>query len=1100
MASVPPQRPISLAQSLHEDHDILDGPLTFEEAIANTEGMKVIFLDRAMVVHKPVGSVQIGDLPAKDEIQDSVKKRVQFLDVVLDYEGDLDLKEIETMFLQQRYQDLPAPIKMKGNNVLPYSMQLFILKTGDRKWNIVKHVRFAEGTKVISSAIMSMCTGRPLEIDYQKNFREGSRALQYMLEGLGGFQVRYCKLVPMNASNKPSRETDDIRAGFQFIKANGPTENDDGQFTSWTEEQVNDPNSPLHKWDRGVIKEFLRCQADKGAQAGTIRDWPLTLVDFTPWAINTVFAPILPYLTGHSVIWIGKSEVGKSPASYTLSHLMSAFWLLQEDRTQEVPGFQTASHLDYFRKERGRRTKPRVYDDGNLYREQAASVKAVTEVSGLDRKTMARWNASSYEKGQLCQLCSNPYDRTVEKPMSPGRESDSVTFENFYKLIRPSFHREFDEEDLLAVLKRSCVVVFTDVGIYVRTPGTTRDAIPRTAWPSEDFGLVSPCSRSTFTAYKRGFALPPRPTHQENLQWSLNLLQAALDGEDVPRCCTVLGRKLNGAKYVEEVRPTLAGISASTTYFPEQENEQVQAEPPTKRFRSVKSSSALLQNAAATREELKENTETEGTKEEAAVPPTPVAVKKECVDVEAKFKSIVCWIICKLVSAKIREIIPFSQEDTASISKGAFSRSICQLAKAQINICDPFAQDAIVVLISKGKLAKGRVWSLPVSWMMPSEHDYFVEWKSVKYTREKTSVGPRGVRKDQMKWKRTLPQLLRADEKGIIKMLVADKLLPNWAGKKCPRCSTGTLSKLSDLKGYGLKHRCSARNCRARINPHHLHPLFTECQGPQKQSLQMQAAMLLLKLHRVPQSTIHLLLGQNHKAIEDMDKKICKLRRDFVQRKERDIIFGNGKSWVDIEADEATFDKRDISQTPDLKHLIVKKGETVMWEQWAGVVQRGRPDTLVLHKLTPKLTVKRAPGPGAIRKTEWTTLGTKLLQDRHVILHTDSAKSYKAKISGVLHDRVIHCKKRVKRNGKWIWLAPKYTSIVKHKIPNTKGKYLKTKSGTQIIDRCWRFLKGRLILNQHTRSNSALLRAKLRSAQYEYWFKNSDHWVGCGSL
>ena len=88
-----------------------------------------------------------------------------------------------------------------------------------------------------------------------------------------------------------------------------------------------------------------------------------------------------------------------------------------------------------------------------------------------------------------------------------------------------------------------------------------------------------------------------------------------------------------------------------------------------------------------------------------------------------------------------------------------------------------------------------------------------------------------------------------------------------------------------------------------------------------------------------------------------------------------------------------------------------KKGETIMWEQWAGVVQRGRPETLVLHRLNPKLTSKRAPGPGAMRRVEWKTLGEKLLKNRKVVLHTDSAKSYKLTIKGVIHDRVVHCKK-----------------------------------------------------------------------------------------
>ncbi|CAE7821088.1 unnamed protein product [Symbiodinium sp. KB8] len=315
MASALPQRPVSLAQSLHENDDILDGAITFEEAISNTEGLKVIFLEKPMIVHKSIGSVKIGDLPAKDEIVDSSNKK---------------------------NSDLPEPIKMNGNNLTPYTMQLFMLQSEDKTWNIVKHIRFAEGTKILWSTIVNMSTGRPVEIDYQKNFRDGTRALQYMLEGLGGFQVRYQKLVPLNASNKIPKETEDIRKGFQCLKQHGPQENSDGQFTSWTEEQVNNPDSILYKWDRGTIKEFLRCQADKGAQADTISDWPLTLADFTPWALNTVFAPLLPYLIEHAVIWIGKSEI---------------------------------SSLDYFRKERGRRNKPRVFDDGNFYLETPAAVK-----------------------------------------------------------------------------------------------------------------------------------------------------------------------------------------------------------------------------------------------------------------------------------------------------------------------------------------------------------------------------------------------------------------------------------------------------------------------------------------------------------------------------------------------------------------------------------------------------------------------------------------------------------------------------------------------------------------------------------------------------
>ena len=124
-------------------------------------------------------------------------------------------------------------------------------------------------------------------------------------------------------------------------------------------------------------------------------------------------------------------------------------------------------------------------------------------------------------------------------------------------------------------------------------------------------------------------------------------------------------------------------------------------------------------------------------------------------------------------------------------------------------------------------------------------------------------------------------------------------------------------------------------------------------------------------------------------------------------------------------------------------------------------------------------------------------LATKHLRDRIVVLHTDAAKSYKPRMSGVLHDHVRHCKKRVKVKGKWMWKLPTYVRVTTHKDPKT-GRKFKTKGGTQIIDRAWRFLKDRIHLNQHCRVGTPLLRAKIRSAQYEYWHRNADLWLQTG--
>ena len=74
-------------------------------------------------------------------------------------------------------------------------------------------------------------------------------------------------------------------------------------------------------------------------------------------------------------------------------------------------------------------------------------------------------------------------------------------------------------------------------------------------------------------------------------------------------------------------------------------------------------------------------------------------------------------------------------------------------------------------------------------------------------------------------------------------------------------------------------------------------------------------------------------------------------------------------------------------------------------------------------------------------------------------LRTDGAKSYKAKVEGVLHDCVVRQKKRVKVPGKYVWQNRRNVTIAKHTDPTT-GKLMKVKSGTQIVDRAWRFMKG----------------------------------------
>jgi transposase-like protein len=173
-------------------------------------------------------------------------------------------------------------------------------------------------------------------------------------------------------------------------------------------------------------------------------------------------------------------------------------------------------------------------------------------------------------------------------------------------------------------------------------------------------------------------------------------------------------------------------------------------------------------------------------------------------------------------------------------------------------------------------------------------------WKKVKYTRDTAGVGPTGLRMDRIKWKRTIHELLGASDHKIANLLLQDSLLCAWEGKVCPRCGKGSLSKLKKSSGNLPKYRCNAKACHVYLNPHHLHPLFVDGRGSGSRSLQLQAALLLLLLNRVPHPVIHRLLGVKHKAIEDMDKRLRDLRMKWVQEQEKHVnleMERNGAMW-----------------------------------------------------------------------------------------------------------------------------------------------------------------------------------------------------------
>ncbi|CAK0831513.1 unnamed protein product, partial [Prorocentrum cordatum] len=337
-------------------------------------------------------------------------------------------------------------------------------------------------------------------------------------------------------------------------------------------------------------------------------------------------------------------------------------------------------------------------------------------------------------------------------------------------------------------------------------------------------------------------------------------------------------------------------------------------------------------------------------------------------------------------------------------------------------------------------------------------------YRNTKYVRHgKPTTKSRG---DRDKWSIDLESILEMPDDKLYRRCIRDNILDNKQGKMCNR-----------------------KGCQKFTVPHAHHPVFSTGWGATHSPFKKQVAILFSILAGGSNPTIRRLISSaNHKAIERISIAVKKQREKFVKKREKTIVFGvdNDRDWRDAEADEAVFGRAAKADDP----------ESVEWEQWAGIVERGRPESLVLAKTTAAPTVKRAPGPGAIRKVDWAPLANRYLKGRRIILHTDRAKSYAMRVEGVLHDSVRHCKKRAKKNGKWVWMKPCYARLATHKLPC--GRKLRTKAGSQVIDSAWKYIRSTLG-GQTMVPNSETAATAIRSAQWLYWHRGKDLWAEMGS-
>eukprot|EP00959_Pyramimonas_sp_CCMP1952_P362002 7581400-Pyramimonas_sp.AAC.1 len=164
-------------------------------------------------------------------------------------------------------------------------MQVVLAPSGDGEGtDIIKYFRLSSPQPLVDVESRLLCDGEVLcALSGGKggDVKTPWKVLVYMMDRLGGTRFR-CHLPPQakgaNEKNKCIPQ-DVIVSQYQFIKDNAPRGNFDCEQMMWIDFQLNDPQSPIHHWKEGKIKEVLSHIKDQSIQASKVTHFPIFIFD-----------------------------------------------------------------------------------------------------------------------------------------------------------------------------------------------------------------------------------------------------------------------------------------------------------------------------------------------------------------------------------------------------------------------------------------------------------------------------------------------------------------------------------------------------------------------------------------------------------------------------------------------------------------------------------------------------------------------------------------------------------------------------------------------------------------------------------------------------
>ena len=155
-------------------------------------------MGQSVATLSPVGDVFLGDLPLRN-VDSTGGKLEQYADIICNVQLNATQDFLDNtwyrLLIQEKYSELPAPFCVKKEPTVPYSLQILVLPAANppnqevKFVDIVKHV-YLHKNKLTSKECLETCQGSTFKFDWGQQVRVALMALNYMMDRMGGMQLR----------------------------------------------------------------------------------------------------------------------------------------------------------------------------------------------------------------------------------------------------------------------------------------------------------------------------------------------------------------------------------------------------------------------------------------------------------------------------------------------------------------------------------------------------------------------------------------------------------------------------------------------------------------------------------------------------------------------------------------------------------------------------------------------------------------------------------------------------------------------------------------------------------------------------------------------